>query len=922
MDSLRVLGSLDVICRLEAVKGELDLTDKSQTCASRSLYRGYRFASLASLVAIAMVVSSFAALVVPITSEGAAADPVVYSIGTTLVPDDFNPFEMTTGISYSVLWMTYEFLVTPGPEKMAPHEQLASSWGSNEEGTVWTYHLVTDSVFHDNHPVTADDVRFTFLLMKDNPVECGMFASYVRNITSVTAPDLYTVVFELEAPRADMEGLTVPILPEHLWSQIDVNKLADVDMFDTNVFPDGPIGSGPFVLEEYQRTEGFVRLLAWEQYHWGKVNIDELQLVIYTQPEAMITDLETGAIDLAMGVPPNSWNATINQDDIEGQTAPSLDLTEFGSNCAPKEIRESVNEQNKPNFPQASDNYETCNRAVRQAMAIAIDEEYINMHIMQNLSTVGSSLIPPATPFWHWYVPEEEKWSNDLDEARQLLEDAGYKYISDDKVRENETSGVLLEFDFYYISSTQQDQAAAVEISNWLADIGIKAEPQGVMEGTLYTYWFGMVYDLFIWNWQPDVDPSFLLSVLTTDEIPTDSKDKTAWSDCYYSNPEYDRLYIAQGEAINITQRQEIVHEMQRIVYRDCPYEMLWYPAGLDAYRTDEFTNFPDMTANAGISPDSFWFYYEIYKIGSPVAPSRVDAGADTTCVVGDTLPFTGSARDVNDAIGSLTWEWEFDDTGTTLNGQTVEYTFDNLGVVNVTLTVTDPGGLSADDTMTVTVIDIPQDAGWIKGYVNSSSGGPVVGASVEVSGLTHQTDSTGLYTFTISAGAYAVNVTKTGYSNDSENVIVVADAITWQNFSLTALAGDVIGHVFDGESGAALENVVVKMTVAGAEESFTSNATGYFEFNGVPAGDYTITASKSGYAKNSTNVTIVAGETATVEIRLEEDEPGGLSAAAMAVIGVLAAIVIAAVAISLLKRRKGEAPPGSEDSAEPPPPE
>ncbi|HUV61324.1 MAG TPA: ABC transporter substrate-binding protein [Thermoplasmata archaeon] len=877
------------------------------------------------MIALTMVVASFAVPVGNMTGRAVADDPIIYSIGTTLVPDDFNPFEMTTGISYSVLWMTYEFLITPGPKQMEPHEQLASSWEATEGSTVWTYHLVTDSVFHDGHPVTADDVAFTFNLIIDNDVECGMFAAYVKNITSVTAPDLYTVVMELESPRADMECLTVPILPEHLWGQIDTTDLANVDMFNEDVFPDGPIGSGPFRLVEYQRTEGLVRMTAWDQYHWGKVNIDELRMVIYTQPSAMITALETGAIDLAMGVPPTFWDSVISLDNIDGQAAPSLDLTEFGSNCAPKEIRESVNEQGKPNFPQASDNYETCNRAVRQAMAIAINETYINEHIMLNLSTVGSTLIPPATPFWHLYLDEDEKWSNDLDEARQLLEDAGYKYISDDEVRENETSGELLDFDFYYISSTEQDTNAAHKISDWLADIGIKAEPQGVMEGTLYTYWFGMVYDLFIWNWQPDVDPTFLLSVLTTDEIPKDSKDKTAWSDCYYSNPVYDQLFIDQQKALNITQRQEIVHEMQRIVYYDCPYEMLWYPSGLDAYRTDEFTNFPDMTANAGISPDTFWFYYEIYKIGTPVAPRNVNAGEDTTCFLGDVMAFTGDATDVNDAFDTLAWEWEFDDAGEVipLDGQTVVYTFDNIGTVNVTLTVTDPGGLSGTDTMTVTVAEVPEDAGWIKGYVNSSTGSPVVGANVVVGTVSHQTDATGLYSFTISEGVYTVNVTKSGFTGDTENVTVVAGAISWRNFTLAAVAGNVKGYVIDLETGLGIENAIVEMTYGGEEESYTTNATGYFEFNVVPAGTYNITAMKSGYDENSSSVTVVAGETTMAEIQLEVASSGGLSTAAMAVIGALVVVIAAVAAISLLKRRKGEMPPSSdEEGFEPPPPE
>lgn len=871
-----------------------------------------------------MATTTFAVLAVPEVSNVAAADPIVYSIGTTLVPDDFNPFEMTTGISYSVLWMTYEFLITPGPVNMAPHEQLASSWEATEGSTVWTYHLVRDSVFHDYTPVTAHDVEFTFNLIIDNPIECGMFAAYVKNITSVTATDDYTVVFNLNASRADMECLTVPILPEHLWGQIPTEELANVDMFDTGVFPDGPIGSGPFVLKEYRRTEGLVIMEAWELYHWGKVNIDVLQMVIYTQANSMITALDTGEIDLAMGVPPSQWDATIGLDDIEGQAAPALDLTEFGSNCAPKEVRESVNDKGQPNFPQASDNYETCNLAVRQAMSIAIDEVWINQYIMHNLSTVGSSLIPPATPYWHYEVPEEEKWSNNLEEARQLLEDAGYKYINSTEVRENETSGVLLDLDFYYISTNPQDVEAADQIELWLQEIGIRAEPQGVMEGILYTMWFGMEYDLFIWNWQPDVDPSFLLSVLTTDEIPAHSKDKTAWSDCYYSNPEYDRLFIQQQQAVNMSERQEIVFEMQRIAYRDCPYEILWYPCGLDAYRTDEFTNFPNMTVNAGISPDSFWFYYEIYKIGSPVPPSMVDAGEDTTCAVGETLSFTGDAKDVNDPIESLTWDWDIDEGGdvTSLSGRTISHAFNSLGEVGVTLTVTDPDGLSASDLITITVTDVPEDAGFIKGYVNTSSGEPIVGASLTAGGTTRQSDSTGLYSFTIAEGSYIVNVTKAGFTNDSEEVTVVVNVTTWQNFTLTATAGDVKGHVVDADTGVGIEDSVVKITGTGVDQSFTTNETGYFEFNVIPEGTYTITATKGGYKENSTTVTVVSGETVTVDISLEEKPAGGLSTAALAAIGAIAVIALAAVAFHLLKRKKGEGPPSSEDDFSPPPPE
>ncbi len=865
-------------------------------------------------IAAAIIAAFFMPAFAMAPAIGAAEEAYyTFGLGTVLEPDGFNPFSMTTGISYMVLWLTYDFLYTAGPN-IAPYPQLASSSSASEDGKVWTYNLVQDSYWHDGLKVTAHDVNFTFNMILRNEKDCALLGGYLKNVTEVVALDDYTVRITTDSPKSTMLSINIPILPEHLWSDVEADdKIKQVDMWDPAYFPEGPVGSGPLILDDYQKAEDFIRLLRFEDYHLGMVNMDEVLIKIYNTQDSMVTALETGLIDLAMGVPPTHWDVILGVDDIEGQEVNQLDLVELGINCAPAEIRFSVDDGGHANFPDASTNLETTNLAVRQAIAMAVDKNQIVDEILRGHAEFGDALVPPATPFWHYNVTEEEEYDFDLQAANDLLEAAGYKYIDSTEVRQNETSGAMLDFSFYYISQTSADQLAAGKISDWLAEIGINAPATGVPEGQLYTLWFGMMYDMYIWNWQPDPDPSFILSVLTTDEIPEDDGDVTAWSDAFYSNPYYDKLYLDQLHEPDIDERRAIIHEMQQVAYRDCPYVVLYYPHDLIAYRTDTFTNYPDMTKEPGKAPDWIWFYFEVMPMGATVnmPPEEVYAGADRTATVNQTLSFTGDAVDEDDAFDTLSWEWVFEQAGdeVVMEGRTAEYKFELIGEVNVTLTVTDPGGLSGSDELVVTVIEELEDSGWLMGYVKDDDGDPVVGAEVEAGVTVQESNLTGYYSMNLAAGTYTVNATKAGFSNDSDEVTIGIDETIWLNFTLAATSGDIKGRVFDQETGDPVSGATVSVLVGTETSTFRSNETGYFEFLGVPAGTYELSAAMSGYDSNSTTVTVVAGETTDATIYLlpdDEDDSGGISTAAVAAIG-LAVVALAAVAAALvMRRRKG----------------
>src|SRR5262249_28301687 len=75
-------------------------------------------------------------------------------------------------------------------------------------------------------------------------------------------------------------------------------------------------------------------------------------------------------------------------------------------------------------------------------------------------------------------------------------------------------------------------------------------------------------FALAMWDWIPNIDPDFILSVLGCNQYGS-------WSDTAYCNPAYDKLYQRQGVAVNPQQRLQIVQQMQRIIYNARPYIVL-----------------------------------------------------------------------------------------------------------------------------------------------------------------------------------------------------------------------------------------------------------------------------------------------------------------------------------------------------------
>lgn len=509
----------------------------------------------------------------------------ILKIGFLREIEGLNPFTIWSYQAYEVMNLNYNRLIT-WDEDMNVVPDLAKEWTVSEDGLTWTFKLQEGVKWHDGEPFTSADVKFTFEYIRDN--ELGYFVDYVAAMTDIQAPDDATVVITLEEPLAWMPNILVPILPKHIWENVDPEE-ANSDYENAE-----PIGTGPFRVVEHVTGE-YTRMVANKDYFKGAPKIDEIFFQTFANADLMVEALKRGDIDAITSCPAAQFKA-LQEEAPEGITL--LDA------MTPAFTELSINVWDDPS---SQGNPLLRDQRIRAAMEHAIDRQRILEVDFFGYGEVGSTLVPSIYDFWHLKLDESEFRSFDLEKSKGILEEAGYK-VGANGIRVS-PNGEPLSFTVLVRSESPDSRKAAELIREWFKEVGIELKIEAIDEGALTDRIYEGNFDMFIWGWFVDIDPSSILKIMTTGEI-------MSWSDCFYSNPEYDELYEKQRSILDPEERREVIHEMQRIVYRDAPYIILSYDPELQAYRTDRFKGW---VQNPAGGPVIFTNTIETYEKLEPI---------------------------------------------------------------------------------------------------------------------------------------------------------------------------------------------------------------------------------------------------------------------------------------------------------------
>lgn len=299
---------------------------------------------------------------------------------------------------------------------------LAESW-ENPDDLTWVFHLRDDVTFHDGTPLTAADVKAS----AERLIELnGPLAPLWAGVASVEATDEHTVTIRTAQPL----GTVI--------STVSLLFVGPADRIGEADFWRAPVGSGPFVFEEFLPDER-VEMTANEDYWGGAPELDRLEFTYIPEISARLTALETGEVDLTTGVPPDQAPSIQDNEDIVFETSPSYTYYFMWFNSS----REPFTDPK-----------------VRQAMWHAVDVETIVADLFGDAATVARGPIPQDV----FGASEQQPYEYDPELARQLLAEAGYP------------DGFSTTLQWPRESGANIRSLAQTLMSHW-AEVGITVEP-------------------------------------------------------------------------------------------------------------------------------------------------------------------------------------------------------------------------------------------------------------------------------------------------------------------------------------------------------------------------------------------------------------------------------------------------------------
>ncbi len=581
-----------------------------------------RTGTAASIVAFAVLTG----LVLQGTAFAQDATPtdekVTFNIGVDTDFTSLNPFKLCCGADYEYLEIVYDLGIQFSREDYSPAPSLITSWTPSEDHMSYELKVRTDATWHDGEPVTAEDVAFTFEFISD--YQMPFFKDYFPFEPHFTVVDAETVLWESSEPTFAPEvPVYAPILPKHIWEEFAVggddpskDEAAEGRKLAKEFLNDPPIGSGPYKLDEWVE-EQYMRFTYNEGYWGGEPKaIDEIVINIYSNQEAMAQALRSGQIDFAEGLTPNLFNSLKSDPNITTHIADAGCWGNIAYNFGGQDEYDGGPKPGTPtNHPALHD------LKVRQAIAHAVDRQEIVDKVYQGTAIEGYSFMMPAkNAFWYHEIPEELRYPYDPEMGRQILDEAGYLDTDGDGIREMPDGTNPLNLEFMVISDVEGSVDTGKLFQSFLADIGIGVELTTVKQGKAYDLWFTGEWDVYVWDWCPDPDPDFMLSVFTTDQC-------LGWSDGCWSNPEFDALYAAQQKALDRDERREIIVQAQELVARELPVMVLNYWSDLQAYRSDRWTGFtPSPNVENGLllfGYSTTKSYLELEPVGSLAKTSQ-----------------------------------------------------------------------------------------------------------------------------------------------------------------------------------------------------------------------------------------------------------------------------------------------------------
>ena len=330
--------------------------------------------------------------------------------------------------------------------------------------------------FSDGQPLTIDDYIFAIEAIGNKDYTGVRYNGNYQNIegmeqfhsgeassiSGLEKLDDYSVKIHFKQMRPSMQiaggALPTYVLPKHIFSAIPI------DEWEKSEYVRGTkgVGVGPFKIESIVPGES-VTLVPNEHFYKGRAKLDKVVMEVVS-PDTVVSQVKSGNYDIA-SMPNSQFEAYKDLTNVSfiSSFASQYEYIAFHLGKFDKEQGKNITDPNaKMSDP-----------VLRQAIAYAIDNNASGESIFNGLQRGTNSIIIPF--FKDVYNAEQEGFKYNPEKAKQMLEEAGYKDVDGDGIRENK-DGSPLSITFAARTRDDANESLIQQYLLWWKEIGLDVQ--------------------------------------------------------------------------------------------------------------------------------------------------------------------------------------------------------------------------------------------------------------------------------------------------------------------------------------------------------------------------------------------------------------------------------------------------------------
>ena len=435
---------------------------------------------------------------------------------------------------------------------------LAKSWVISPDGLTYTFRLRDDVKWHDGHPFTSADVKFSIENANSKLHPWGKVA--YKPLKAIETPDDHTVIYRLEAPSASLMSATDravgAIIPKHLWE----GKTIATDPLNQK-----PVGTGPYKLVAYERGREIRYERNSDYFIKGAPLVDRLIFRVMPDPATRIAAFQRGEVDMIY------WNALPQSEVGRLSRLPNIQVTKSPNRGAAYQAVYNLKNQYLGN------------KNVRKALAHAIDRKFIRENVEGGVTS--SEQLGPVSPASPLYNKGLKDYALDPALANKLLDEAGFARGGDGNRFTVEVAWPSFNVAAGKVADIIKQNLAAVGVNVKL----FSADRAAMIQRCYVGGQFDVAIEAHAIGPDPDIGTERFYNSRNIQPMAYVNNSS-------YVNAEVDKLFDEQRSLTDLAKRKAVYDRIQEIIWNDLPmmalYQVVFNNVSRKQYAVDIYEDF------------------------------------------------------------------------------------------------------------------------------------------------------------------------------------------------------------------------------------------------------------------------------------------------------------------------------------------